>query len=209
MGWIGGAVVLALLAVVLLLVLRRSPVPAAAVPPPASGQISSLAKELADTEVRNARKKLEAGDYTDAVFRAERALKFDPENAEAKEIKAEGKKVQERIEAAVAEARDAGTTDEKKAAAYWSLLELAPDNPAAAEIAPSLDAGFQARAEQARSLMGEAQRAAEKAQAASLDGFREGTRLARDAENSFKAKAFAGAARDYMRARERFRRVLR
>ena len=91
----------------------------------------------------------------------------------------------------MAEARAPGAEGDKKAAAYWSLLELAPDHPAAAELAPSLDAGFQARAEQARSLMGEAQRAAEKAQATRLDGFREGTTLARDAEDSFKAKAYA------------------
>jgi hypothetical protein len=57
--------------------------------------------------------------------------------------------------------------------------------------------------------MSEAQRAAEKAQASRLDGFRDGSNLARDAEASYRAKAYARAARDYMRARERFRRVLR
>ncbi len=207
--WIVGGAVLAILVLVLVLFLRRSAPPVAAVTPNTGGEISTLAKELADTEVRNARKKLEAGDYADAVFRAERALKFDPANAEAKQVREEGKKFQERIDAAVAEARAPGAADDKKAAAYWSLLELAPDHPAAAEIAPSLDAGFQARAEQARSLMTEAQRAAEKAQAARLDGFREGATLAREAEGSFKARAYAGAARDFMRARERFRRVLR
>ncbi len=206
--WIVGAVLLAV-AILGLLLLLRPPPPAAAVKPPAGGQIGTMAKELADTEVRNARKKLEAGDYADAAFRAERALKFDPGNAEAKGVLTEARQIQERIDAAVAEARSSAAGDEAKKAAYWSLLELSPDNPAAAEIAPSLDAGFKARADEARSLMAEAQRAAEKAQASRLEGFREGAGLGRDAETAYKAKAYARAARDYMRARERFRRVLR
>ncbi len=205
--WIMGALVLAAVPVALILFLRRTPAPAAAVTPHATGQIGTMAKELADTEVRNARKKLEAGDYADAVFRAERALRFDPANAAAKEVLAEARTFQERIAAAVADARS--TTDAKKAEAFWSLLEMAPDHPDGAEIAPSLDAGFQARAEQARGLMADAQRAAEKAQATRLDGFREASALARDGEAAFKSRAYARAARDYMRARERFRRVLR
>jgi tetratricopeptide (TPR) repeat protein len=205
--WISGAVLLVVIVVGVIL-LRRPPTPAASTAPPQSGQISTLAKELADTEVRNARKKLEAGDYADAVFRAERALKFDAGNAEAKDVLAQAKKVQDQIDAAVNDARSAAEP-EKKADAFWKLLDVAPDNAAAAEIAPSLDAGFKARADESRAQMTEAQRAAEKAQAMRLDGFRDGTALARDAETSYKAKAYARAARDYMRARDRFRRVLR
>jgi serine/threonine protein kinase len=205
--WIGGVVLLgAVIGAVFLLGRPASPTSPAA--PPTSGQISTLAKELADTEVRNARKKLEAGDYADAAFRAERALKFDPGNADAKEVLAEARKVQERIDGAVVDARSA-TDAAGKAEAFWKLLEIAPDHPAAAEIAPALDAGFKARADESRNLMSEAQRAAEKAQASRLDGFRDGSNLARDAEASYRAKAYARAARDYMRARERFRRVLR
>jgi hypothetical protein len=117
--------------------------------------------------------------------------------------------MQDRIDAAVAEARSSTAGAEAKRAAFWSLLELSPDNPAAAEIAPSLDAGFKARADEARTLMAEAQRAAERAQATRLDGFRDASGLARDAETAYKAKSYAHAARDYMRARERFRRLLR
>jgi serine/threonine protein kinase len=205
--WISAGVLLvAIIAGAILF--RRSPAPAGATAPPTSGQISTLAKELADTEVRNARKKLETGDYADAVFRAERALKFDAANAEAKDVLAQAKKVQDQIDTAVNDARSAADPA-KKGDAFWKLLDLAPDNAAAAEIAPALDAGFKGRADESRTLMTEAQRAAEKAQATRLDGFREGTALARDAETSYKAKAYARAARDYMRARDRFRRVLR
>jgi serine/threonine-protein kinase len=204
--WISGAVLLVAIVVGVIL-LRRPPAPAATTAPPPNG-ISTLAKELADTEVRNARKKLEAGDYADAVSRAERALKFDAANAQAKDVLAQAKKVQDQIDAAVNDAKSAADPA-KKGDAFWKLLDLAPDNAAAAEIAPALDAGFKTRADESRTLMTEAQRAAEKAQATRLDGFREGTALARDAETSYKARAYARAARDYMRARDRFRRVLR
>jgi tetratricopeptide (TPR) repeat protein len=204
--WIAVAVLV--VAVIVGQVLLRAPAPAPTTAPPTSGQISTLAKELADTEVRNARKKLETGDYADAVFRAERALKFDPANAEAKEVLGQAKKVQDQIDAAVSDAK-ASTDPAKKADAFWKLLDVAPDHAAAAEIAPALDAGFKARADEARALMTEAQRAAEKAQATRLDGFRDGTALARDADTSYKARAYARAARDYMRARDRFRRVQR
>jgi tetratricopeptide (TPR) repeat protein len=205
--WISGAV-LVLAVVVGVILLRR---PAATAPPSApaqSGQVSTLAKELADTEVRNARKKLEARDYADAASRAERALKFDANNAEAKDVLGQARKVQEQIASAVNDARSAADPA-KKADAFWTLLDLAPDNPAAAEIAPSLDAGFKSRADESKTQMAEAQRAAEKAQATRLDGFRDGLSISRDAETSYKARAYARAARDYMRARDRFRRVLR
>src|SRR5262249_30129935 len=182
--WVSGAVLVVAIVVGVVL-MRRSPAPATSAPPTTSGQTSTLAKELADTEVRNARKKLEAGDYADAVFRTERALKFDPSNAEAKDVLAQAKKLQDQIDAAVNDGKSAADPA-KKGDAFWKLLDLAPDNAAAAEIAPALDAGFKARADESRTLMTEAQRAAEKAQATRLDGFREGTVLARDAETSYK-----------------------
>jgi serine/threonine protein kinase len=193
--WIGGALLLAALLGGFFM-FRSPPSPTSPAAPPTSGQISTLAKELADTEVRNARNKLE------------RALKFDPGNADAREVLDAARKIQVRIDTAVADAKSAAD-EAAKAEAYWKLLEIAPDHPAAAEIAPTIDAGFKARADESRNLMTEAQRAAEKGQAARLEGFREGTELARDAETSYKERAYARAARDYMRARERYRRLLR
>ncbi|HEY7514891.1 MAG TPA: hypothetical protein VIC87_10460, partial [Vicinamibacteria bacterium] len=92
---------------------------------------------------------------------------------------------------------------------YWKLLELAPEHPAAAEVAPALDAAFKARADQARDLMSKAQQAAEKAQASKTEQFGEGTKLASRAEASYRARAYARAAREYMQARDHFRRALR
>jgi hypothetical protein len=107
------------------------------------------------------------------------------------------------------EAAKSATDEAQRSDAYWMLLGIAPDHAAAAEVAPALDEGFKARADEARTLMSEAQRAAERVQASRPVDFNEGTNLARTAETSYKARAYARAARDYMRARERFRRVVR
>jgi serine/threonine-protein kinase len=200
--WIGGAVLLAVLVVGVLL-WGRSPRTASPTPPPTSGQISTLAKELAATEARNARNKFDAGDYADAALRAERALKFDPDNADAKKVRAEATKAQEKIAAAVEGLK--GTDDAQRANAYWDLLETAPDHAAAGDVPAAIDAGFRARADESRKLMADAQRGA--AQASRTEAFGDGTKLAREAETSYKAGAFARAARDFMRARERFRRA--
>jgi serine/threonine-protein kinase len=203
---------LGVVVVVLLLVffLRGAPAPQA--PAPAdNGQISTLAKELADTEVRNARKKLEAGDYEDAARRAERALKFDPGSAEAKEVLGAAKKAQDQIDAAVTAARSGAAGGEARAAAdaFWGLLEVAPDHAAAAEIAPSLDGGYRARADEARSLMAEAQKATEKTPPTRPDLLKEAASLARDGDAAVKAKTYAQAARAFMRARDRYKRAVR
>ncbi len=135
---------------------------------------------------------------------AERALKFDPDNPEAKRVRAAAKETQEKIAAAVAGVKS-GADDAQRANAYWELFEMAPDHPATDEIPAALDAGFRPRADEARRLMAEAQRAA--AQASRAEAFADGTKLAREAETSYKAGAYARAARDFMRARERFRRA--
>ena len=200
--WIAGALLLVALVVGTIL-WRRPGQTTSPSAPPTSGQISTLAKELAASEARNARNKLDAGDYADAALRAERALKFDPDNADAKKVRAEATKVLEKITAAVAGLK--GTDDAQRASAYWDLLETAPDHAAADEVAGALDAGFRARADESRKLMADAQRVA--AQASRSEAFTDGTKLAREAETSYKAGAYARAARDFMRARERFRRA--
>jgi serine/threonine protein kinase len=205
--WIVGGALLVVVAVAV--VLFRGPSTAVSpAPPPTSGQISTLAKELADSEARNAGNKLAAGDYADAALRAERALKFDPENAEAKRVRDAAKDFQKRIDAA-AEGAKSAADEAQKGDSYWKLLELAPEHPAAAEVAPALDAGFKSRADQARDLMNKAQQAAEKAQASKTEQFGEGTKLASRAEASYRARAYARAAREYMQARDHFRRALR
>jgi serine/threonine-protein kinase len=205
--WIVGGGLLVVVAVAV--VLFRGPSTAVSPsPPPTSGQISTLAKELADSEARNAGNKLAAGDYADAALRAERALKFDPENAEAKRVRDAARDFQKRIDAA-AEGAKSAADEAQRGDSYWKLLELAPEHPAAAEVAPALDAGFKARADQARDLMSKAQQAAEKAQTSKTEQFGEGTKLASKAEASYRARAYARAAREYMLARDHFRRAQR
>ena len=176
---------------------------AAVAPTPAAPKLDGLARAVVETQVELARKKLDAGDYEQAAHQAERALKLDPESAAAQAVLTKASRLRDQINQAVAGAR-AGTAD-----SYWQLLQLAPDHPAAAEVAHAFDPAFKDRADDARRLMSADQIAAEKAQASRLDGFKEGVSLAREGDASLKAKAYAAAARDFMRARERFQKALR
>jgi hypothetical protein len=57
--------------------------------------------------------------------------------------------------------------------------------------------------------MAQAQAAADKESANLLEDYKRGVTLGREGDAAFKAGRFASAARDYMRARQRFQRVLR
>jgi len=167
--------------------------------------------QLVETQVETARKKLAAGDYEDAAERATKALKYDPSQAEARQILTRANEFLARIEKALAEAGGprTGPPNEAAQAAYWTLLEVAPDRQEARELAPAFDSVMRGRAEEARRLMAEAQRKAEQAKATPREEFRAGATLGRDAEAAFKAGRFGAAALDFMRARARFLRALR
>jgi hypothetical protein len=112
----------------------------------------------------------------------------------------------------VADAR-AGTApggDKVKAAeAYWQLLQLDPNNSDAAKLASTFDADFKPRAVEARQRMSTAQLAAEKAQATRLEPFKDGVALSQEGDANVRAKAYAAAARNFMRARALFEKTLR
>ena len=195
---------LLLLAVGAILWARREvSVGSAVAPPPAAPKLDGLARAVVETQVELARKKLDAGDYEQAARQAERALKLDPESAAAKAVLAKATGLRDQISQAVSGAR-AGAAD-----SYWQLLQLNPDHSAAAELAQAFDSTFKARADEARRLMSTEQVAAEKAQAARLEDFKEGLSLAREGDASLQTKAYAAAARNFMRARERFQKTLR
>jgi serine/threonine protein kinase len=187
-------------------------------PPPANapaaqpGKLDELVRQAVETQVELAQKRLDAGDYRDAYQRSERVLKLDPSNEAAKKVFAEARGIKEKADEAAKQAKEAlAAGDRAKAGqAYWSLLLADPDDSVARELASELDAGFEARAAEAKKLM-EASRAAatRSPSAARLDSFKQGDGLAQDAEATLRSRKYAAAARDFLRARQRFDRSAR
>jgi tetratricopeptide (TPR) repeat protein len=211
--YVGGIAALALAVGGGLLVLHRMSGAGTATPPPPPprGQVDRLAQELVGSQVELARRRFNAGDYRGAAREAERAVKLDPGNAEAKDIVARARKIVDEADRAATAARAAAASGNTSAAAQelWRLLVADPGHAAVDELAPAHEAAFKARADEARRLMGEARAAAEKADATSLDPFREATEMGRDGEAVYKAGRFATAARKLLQARDRFERAAR
>src|SRR5262249_43665148 len=152
-------------------------------------------------------KKLEAGDYRDAYQKAERVLQLDPANEPAKKVFSEAGSVKEKVDEAAKQAKDAMAAGDRgeAAEAYWGLLLADADDATATHLASDLDGGFDARAAEAKKLMEASRAAAAKAPvAARLESFRQGDELARDGEAGLRSRKYAAAARDFLRARERF-----
>jgi tetratricopeptide (TPR) repeat protein len=173
--------------------------------------MDALAKVVVATQVEVARQKLEGGDYDEAVRQAERAQKLDPGDADVQKVLKDARQAKDKVESAVREAREAaaGADQAKKADTYWGLLQVAPDNPVAGELAPALDASFRPRAEEAQRLMTVARQIAEKAQATRLSAFEEGATQSRAGLGALRDRRYASAAREFMRARQRFDRARR
>jgi serine/threonine-protein kinase len=200
----GAAVAVAGVVAVAMLTLRSS----AASPSPRAErtQVDSLARAVADTQVELARKKLAADDYAEAAKAAEKALRLDPDRADAKQIL-------ERAQAVVAAADKAAETlrqavgagqDAPAAEAFWALIQQMPDHPSATELTPRFEASFAAKAREAQRLAGEARGAAASAGAEGDSRFLDGEASRRQAEGDLKAGRFATAARRYLKARARF-----
>ena len=208
-----GSMALAAAAGVVFVVARRSPdAPASRASSNGTRQVDALARAVVATQVELAQKRLAAGDFESAVRQAQRALALDPEDAAAKDVLAKASQAKGAIDKLVAEAgagAEGGDTAARSGDSFWRLLQTAPDNPAASELAPRFDSVFKARAEEARRLAAAARQAAEGAQAGRVDSFQEGASLARDGEAELKAGKHAASARDFMRARARFERAQR
>jgi len=187
---------------------------AAAPPPPAPtapGQVESLARAVADTQVELARKRLEAGDHAEAARQAERALKLDPGNAEARRILDRARKTAGEVAAAAAAAKAAakGGDAEVAAGALWRLLRLAPDHPLVAELSPHVEGAFKDRAEEARRSMASARKAADAAGAGQDPAFEEASALSREGDKAVEAHQFATGARAWLKAQDRFELAVR
>jgi tRNA A-37 threonylcarbamoyl transferase component Bud32 len=179
-------------------------------PPPQEGgnAVNALAQELVARQVELARKKLDDHEYKDALKQAERAVKLDPDSADARAVRDRAKGVLDELDRSAARAKGA-STDGERAGALWAVLSIDPKHPLAEELGASLDAQFRGRAEEARRAMQEARTTAERGGAGSLESFGEGVALARDAEAASKRGAMVDAARKFLEAQRRFERARR
>jgi hypothetical protein len=210
--YVGGLAALAIAIGGGLLVLNRMSSGPAATPPPTAprGQVDRLAQELVGSQVELARRRMNAGDHRGAAREAERALKLDPANAEAKDIVTRAGAIAAEGDAAAAAARDAANAGGAAASqAFWRLISVDPGHSAVDEIAPGHEASFKARADEARRLAESARAAADKSGASTTDAFREGAAFVRDGDAAYKSGRFATAARKLLQARERFDRAAR
>jgi hypothetical protein len=172
-------------------------------------QIGALTEALVDNQVQLARKKLGDKSYAAAAAQAERAIKLDPESAEAKKVLEEARGALRDIEKAAADAR-AGidAQDSAKASeALWRLLSADPTHAGAEELASALDKDFRGRAEDARRLMDASRGAAQQANAGGGEAFSEAARQAKEGETLFASAAYARAALRFLSARDGFERA--
>jgi serine/threonine-protein kinase len=171
-------------------------------------QVDRLAQELVGSQIELARRRLNAGDYRSAAREAERAVKLDPANAEAQSLFARAKKIADDADEAAGAARAAAGKPEA-ADGLWRLIAIDPAHPAADELAAAHEAGFKARADEARKAMLDAKAAADKANGANLDPYREAAAFVREGDAAYKAGRFVTAARKLVQARDRYDRASR
>ncbi len=208
---VGGLIAAGIVAAVVVAFMVFTPKGPSPNPRASSTQLDALARAVVATQLEVARKKLESGDYEEALRQAERAQKLDPGDGDVQKVLKEASQAKERVDGAVREARAAaaGSDDRKKAEAYWALLQVAPDSAVAGDLAGSIDPSFRARADEAQRLMTAARQSAEKAQATRLPVFEEGLAQAKAGESALRDRRFATAGREFMRARTRFERARR
>jgi len=197
---VGGLSVLALLAVAFV-ALRQRPSP----PPQNDAQVALLAVAL-ESQLEVARKSLEYKDLHGAISAADKALRMDAANAEARSIKARAKAALDAIEAVVREAREAAQAGDvdKATSALSRVLAQMPDHPIAAELAPQLNSRFQSRAEDALRQMKSAGDAARRANASSMREYADAARLQRQAEELMKRQQFTEATQKALEAKKAY-----
>jgi tRNA A-37 threonylcarbamoyl transferase component Bud32/tetratricopeptide (TPR) repeat protein len=179
--------------------------------PSGSAEVQTLARTLAQTQVELARRKLDDRDFEEAAHQAQRALELDPKNAAAEEVLRQAREVLDKVDAAAADAQTAQKTGDaaRQAAAAWTLMQLDASHAALTELAPRLGATFRGRAEEARRMMEDARKAATDALASRLPTFEDGTSLAQQGENAFRAGKFGLAAQRFLQARDHYQRAQR
>ncbi len=207
----GGLVVLAALGGGAIWMMRPKPAPAPPAAPAGDAKVDALTRALVANQVELAKKNLRDKDYKAAVRQAELALRLEPQNADARQVLDEGKKVLDQLDAAAKDARAAAVAGRYDAAvaALWTVMTIQPAHPLAEELASPLKNAFRPRAEEARKIAADARAAAEKANAGTLEAFTRAVGASTEAEAVFKKGDFVAAGRRFLEARDGFERARR
>jgi tetratricopeptide (TPR) repeat protein len=175
--------------------------------PSRPAEVSTLARAVIDTQVELALRRLDAGDFADAVKQAERALKLEPANEPAKRVLDEATAALQQLDAAAGALRRATASGvpDRMAAAALDVMKLDPANADAERAAAAAGAAFRPRVEDARRLAQQAREAA--AGGERSPAFAEAQALQLKADQAAQAGQLAQAARGYLEARGRFERA--
>jgi serine/threonine-protein kinase len=194
--YIGGAVALVAIGIAAF-VLLKPPVKPLDVGPPGKdpAQIQMM--------VELAQKNLELKDWKGAIEQAENALKQDPANPAAAQVRDKAKKTLADLDAAADEARaavQAGDWD-RASRAITRVMEIDPKAPVVGEVSSVLNSHFKAQAERARQEMRSTAAAADRAKAnASETGLARS--VAAQAEDLYAKGQFMDAARKFLESRD-------
>ncbi len=172
-------------------------------------EVRSLAKELIDTRVELARRRLEAGDFADAARQADSALKLDPVNQEARRVLSQAGAALKRLDDALAALRAASAAGgpERLASAALDVMKLDPANPDAEKAATAAGPAFRSRVEEARRLAQQAREAAGGAGAERSPAYGEAASQQARGDQAAQAGRAALAARSYLEAVRGFERA--
>ncbi len=190
----------------------RAPAPA-----PSTGrdiakeQMGALTDALVSSQVELAQESLNDKDYERAMSLAEKALKLDPGNADARLVIEKAGVTLADLDAAADTARQAVQSGDTEAAseALSKVLSINPNHPVAGELSAQLNRHFRGQAEDARRTMGASRSASDRAQAESQASFPPAVAAAREAERLFEKGEFAVATRKFLESRDGFDRALR
>jgi serine/threonine-protein kinase len=182
-------------------------------PTPAGPNVAERALKLAlvRTKLELANARLQDKDYRGALEVTTEALRLDPGNAEAEDVRKSAQEVLDHIQAAATEAKEAAQAgdSERAGAALSKLLAFDPKHPVALEVSALLNSSFRRQAEEARKVAEHARKEAEQAGAAKSAPFGQAAGLVRDAEGLFRKGSFADATRGFLESRDAFDRARR
>jgi tetratricopeptide (TPR) repeat protein len=196
------------------LALRREPGQTAQTLAPADiekGQVGILTEELVRSQVEAARVSLDNKDYRGAIAEAERALRVDPNNAEANELVRRAQGVLQDLDTTARDARAAFSSGDTAGAsrALSRVLAIDARHPVVAELSTALNEHFRSQAQEARGASMEARHAAVSQRAESFGGFSDADRLLREADTLAQGGQFTVAAQKFVQARDGFERARR
>ena len=170
----------------------------------AKEQEAILREALIDSQLELARLALANKDYPDAIAQAERALKIDPGNAQATEVRTKAQAVLQELETTAAQARQAMAAGDAEGAsrALDRVLALDPRHPVVAELSSALNQYFKRQAEAARDAADQAARGAQGYRAQAPAEMEAADRGVRDAAKQLQKGEFAAATQKFLEARD-------